>query len=70
MTKRKIQTHGTNRLPKAGWRPIEWGEAAGVSRASVFKLLAAGKISSVKFGTARIITTPPEKFIASLGDAE
>jgi hypothetical protein len=52
---------------KVGWRPAEWGRAVGLSRASVFNLLAAGAINSVKYSSrATIITTAPRDYLASL----
>ena len=51
---------------KAGWRPTEWAGATGVSRSLVYQLLDANRIKSVKCGNARIITTPPATFLASL----
>jgi hypothetical protein len=51
---------------KFGWRVNEWSTAVGISRASVYELLAAKTIASVKFGGARIITTQPKDFLASL----
>ena len=54
---------------KAGWRPGEWANAVGVSRSLTYELLAEGKIDSVKLGAARLITTAPETFLASLKGA-
>ena len=58
------------RLPtkgrKIGWRVKEWAEAVGISRASVYELIASKEIDSVKFGGARIIRTQPDDFLASL----
>jgi hypothetical protein len=55
---------------KVGWRVSEWSRAVGLSRATVFNLLADGTISGVKSGGARIITTSPRNYLASLaGDA-
>lgn len=54
---------------KAGWRPAEWGRDVGVSRAQVYNYLNDGIIKSKKAGNARIITTPPREFLASLPDA-
>ena len=53
---------------KVGWRIGEWATAVGISRASVYELISGPtpKISSVKFGGARIITTTPRDFLASL----
>ena len=51
---------------KVGWRPAEWAEAVGLCRATVYNLLAAGSIDSVKIGTARVIVTSPAEFLASL----
>ncbi len=51
---------------KAGWRVPEWSAAVGVSRSLTYELMTAGKIASVKLGAARIITTTPRAFLASL----
>ncbi|HEU0215050.1 MAG TPA: hypothetical protein VFQ90_00195 [Stellaceae bacterium] len=60
-----------NHINRAGWRPREWALAVGIGRPLVFKLIADGTIDSVKYGSKlRIITTPPEKFLASLKTAE
>jgi excisionase family DNA binding protein len=55
-------------LEKLGWRVNEWAAAVGISRASVYELIAAKTIDSVKFGGARLITTLPRDFLASLKD--
>jgi hypothetical protein len=52
---------------KRGWRVGEWSTSVGCSRALTYQLLAAGRIASVKLGAARIITTSPADFLASLG---
>lgn len=58
----------TNHLPtKAGWRVSEW--AADVSRAFVYELLSHKKIASGNAGGARIITTRPADYLASLPSA-
>jgi hypothetical protein len=51
---------------KAGWRVNEWARDAGLGRSSVYNLLAAGAITSVKVGKARVITTAPADFLAAL----
>ena len=52
---------------KVGWRPREWGVATGIGRTCVFALIASGRIDSVLLGPKiRIITTPPEVFLATL----
>jgi excisionase family DNA binding protein len=51
---------------KAGWRVNEWAAAVGISRSRIYELLADKTIASVRFGGARIITTPPSEFLASL----
>ncbi len=67
----KQSTIGAERLSgdssqKFGWRINEWGAAVGLGRASVYELIAAKTIASVKFGGARIITTHPRDFLSSL----
>ena len=49
-----------------GWSVNEWAHAVGVSRASVYNLMAEDKLESVKFGFKRLITTHPRDFITSL----
>lgn len=49
-----------------GWPVSAWAQAAGISRASVYNLLADGKLDSVKFGARRLITTHPRDFLAGL----
>jgi hypothetical protein len=51
---------------KAGWRVKEWTIACGLSRAHVYNLLKRGALDSVKDGKARIITTSPAHYLASL----
>jgi excisionase family DNA binding protein len=53
---------------KAGWRPKEWADATGVSRSYTYELMDANRIHSVKLGSARIITTSPQQFLASLAE--
>ena len=56
----------TSSQTRVGWRILDWAEDAGISRGSVYNLLYAKKINSVKLGKARIITTSPTEFLASL----
>ena len=60
--------------PRFAWRPEEWGEAIGVCRATVYNLMKAGKIKSVKNNTgkhgARLITTTHAEYLASLAEAD
>jgi hypothetical protein len=51
---------------KAGWTVREWAYDTGVGASRTFELIAAKRLDSVKFGTTRIITTPPAEFLASL----
>lgn len=51
---------------KFGWKVPEWASAAGISRSSVYELLKENSLRSVKFGGARIITTHPTEWLASL----
>ena len=58
----------TKTKDRAGWKVSSWCEEADVSRASVYNLIAAGKLRSVKFGKSRIILTPPREFLESLAN--
>lgn len=53
---------------KLGWRVPEWCAAVSISRALVYELIADDRISSVKLGAARIITTSPRDFLHSLAE--
>jgi len=53
---------------KFGWRVSEWGAAVGIKRSRVHELIADKIIISVRFGHARIITTHPRDFLASLAE--
>lgn len=53
---------------RAGWKVNNWAAAADISRASVYELIAAGKLRSVKFGKCRIILTSPRELLESLAD--
>ena len=47
--------------------PEEAAEILGMSRSSIYKLIAAGEIQSVKIGRSRrILTSALEKFVESL----
>jgi hypothetical protein len=54
------------RPTKMGWRVNEWADDVGISRSFAYELLTAGTIASVKAGAARIITTRPAEYLASL----
>ena len=58
-------------IQRVALRPAEFGEAVGLCRATVYKLLQAGKIKSVKNDLgkhgARLITTTPAEYLANLG---
>ncbi len=57
-------------IPRIALRPLEFAEAVGLCRASVYNLMAAGKIKSVKNNVgkhgARLITTSPAEYLAAL----
>jgi hypothetical protein len=52
--------------PKSGWRIPQWSEETGLSRSTVYNLLDAKAIESVKAGKCRIIVTPPSQYLESL----
>jgi hypothetical protein len=57
-----------NQIQKYGWRVVEWSGAVGISRSTAYELMQSKAIESVRLGGARIITTPPEAFLKSLGE--
>lgn len=48
------------------WTVREWAQQTSLSKSYVYVLLNAGRISSVKAGKRRLITTPPADYIDSL----
>jgi hypothetical protein len=54
---------------KAGWRIDSWAADVEMSRMSVYNLLKAKRIQSVKIGKSRRITTTPSEFLASCPSA-
>ena len=50
---------------KCGWRVGEWSDAIGCSKSFTYLLLAAKELDSVKLGSARIITTAPQDYLAA-----
>ena len=49
-----------------GWTVPDWSTSTGISRSSVYNLLAEGKIAKVKYGRRTLITTHPQTFLAGL----
>jgi hypothetical protein len=49
-----------------GWPVNDWARASGISRASVYELLAAEALETVKFGGKRLILTHPRAWLESL----
>jgi hypothetical protein len=60
--------HAQKPQERYAWPVKDWAEATGLCRASVYNLLGAGKIESVKYGKKRLIATHPKDFIASLSN--
>lgn len=73
-TKKGLVVGDGPKVTKIGWRPAEFAEATGLSRASVYCLLSQNKIRSIKHAEgkhgARIITTSPADYLASFEDAD
>ncbi|MCC7274765.1 MAG: hypothetical protein IT561_18995 [Alphaproteobacteria bacterium] len=55
---------------KVGWRVNEWCAAVGIRRTTAHHLMVRQEITTVRLGRARIITTPPAAFLASLAPAK
>jgi hypothetical protein len=51
-------------IPRVGWRPNEWADSFGCCTATVWNLIAAKELDTVKIGGMRIITTSPAEYIA------
>lgn len=48
---------------KFGWRIKEWGDAVGLKRSTVYKIIDANEVETVKLRRARVITTPPRDYL-------
>jgi hypothetical protein len=55
-----------SRQTKAGWKAKTWAVETDMCRASVYKLMNAGRLETVKIGKMRRIVTSPAEFMASL----
>jgi len=52
-------------VEKRGWRKKEWAQAVGFGPSQVAEWIRDGEIESVRIGGARVILTPPERFLNS-----
>ncbi len=57
-----------NAPSRVAWSIADWGAAVGLSRATVNRLLADGRLNSVKLGSRRLITVDPAAFLASAAE--
>jgi hypothetical protein len=55
---------------KAGWRVPPWCAEVGCGRTFAYELIKDKKISSVKLGSMRVITTSPAQFLATLAEQQ
>lgn len=62
--------NGRKNHKKAGWRVPSWCAEVDCGRSFAYELIKENKISSVKLGAMRIITTPPAQFLASLAEQQ
>lgn len=53
---------------KAGWSIAEWGMATGLSRATVYRLIAARQLRTAKIGARRIIIEAPKTWLEELSE--
>lgn len=61
--------HTDNSIDRFGWSVNDWAAAAGISRASVYELMTAKRIETVKFGGKRLVITHPRAWLESLKGA-
>lgn len=59
----------TTNAGQVGWRIPQWCQAVGLKRSTCYNLLVAGKIEAVKAGSAIIVVTQPDQYLASLPKA-
>jgi hypothetical protein len=53
-------------VERRAWSVKEWGHAVSLSKATCYRLMAAGQVKFVNIGKARRIITSPAEFLASL----
>ena len=56
-------------VERYGWSINDWSRAAGISRSSIYELIAEQKVETTKFGGKRIILTHPRDWLRSLSEA-
>jgi hypothetical protein len=54
----------------AAWRVNGWLAEVPISRTKLYAEIGAGRIATVKVGSATLITTSPHDYLASLAAAE
>jgi hypothetical protein len=52
----------------AAWRVNDWRRQVPISRTKFYSERQAGRISTVKVGSATLVTTSPRKYLATLRD--
>lgn len=52
--------------PKAGWSIAEWSNATGLSRATIYRLIAAHRLRTAKIGARRIVIEAPQAWLDSI----
>ena len=62
--------HERRTMEKVGWRVLEWSAATGCGKSTTNELIREKKITSVKLGGARIITTAPAAVLDSLAEQQ
>jgi hypothetical protein len=50
----------------AAWRVNDWRRKVPISRSKFYEERNAGRIKTVKVGSATLVVTPPRKYIAAL----
>jgi len=58
-----------NDPPIVAWTVREWARQTSLSKTYVYNLINAGKLSSVKSGKKRLITTSPKDYLDTLAQA-
>lgn len=54
---------------RVAWSVKDWAAAVSCSRVTVHRLIKGNVIKSKLMGRKRLILTPPEEYVASLGGA-
>src|SRR5215469_16994917 len=57
--KKVTETSPPENTEQVAWRPKQWAEAVGLSHRTIWNIIAAHEVETMRYGNMVLITTPP-----------